>query len=882
VHDTSAVTTFLFTDIEGSTRLWEREPERMQPALACHDALARTAVESHGGTVVKMTGDGLHAAFDQPLDAIGATLQLQQALTDPAATNGVALRVRCGLHLGVVERRDNDYFGNAVNRTARIMGVAHGGQVIVSQAVVDRVADRLPAAVALRDLGAVRLKDLARPERVYQVMHPQLRQDFPALRSLEAMPNNLPQQITSFVGRERALAEVRQLLSNTRFLTMTGVGGLGKTRLSLQVGAEVLDDYADGVWFVQLAPLSDARLVPQAVASVLGVKEEPGRSAQEALLKFVKDRQLLLILDNCEHLAHACAELAKALLQSGAQVKVLASSRESLHVVGETTYPLLTLAVPDPKQDLPVAALTQYEAVHLFRDRALAAQPVFQVNHENAAALADICHRLDGIPLALELAAARVRALSVETIAERLSDRFHLLTGGDATALPRLQTLRACLDWSYDLLTEPERALLGRLAVFAGGWTLAAAEAVGTGGEVDKSHVLDLLTYLVQKSLVEFDAEGGRYRLLETVRQYAGERLEESGGGEAARERHRDYFLALAEEAEPKLTGPEQTEWLQRLEEEHENLRASLEWSFVEVGSGGGLRLCGALHRFWETRGHLSEGRDSCLRVLGKAGVKERMPERAKALNTAGVLAQHQGDYPAARAQLEESLAIRRELGDRRGIAGSLGNLGNVAKDQSDFASARALLEECLAIQRELGGRWGIGRSLNNLAVIVYEQGDFASARSLYEESLAILRELGDRSGIAVALGNLGSVRFEQRDYPAARALYEESLAIRRELGDRFGIAVALEELATLVAALGGSLHAARIWSAAERLRAEISSPLPPNERPRYDGTVAKARAALNDDAAFDSAWQEGRALTLEQAIEFALQQAQTGGLAPR
>jgi non-specific serine/threonine protein kinase len=572
-------------------------------------------------------------------------------------------------------------------------------------------------------------------------------------------------------------------------------------------------------------------------------------------------------------MANACPGLARQLLQSGPRVKLLASSRESLHVVGETTYPLSTLAVPGPKQELSVAALAQYEAMRLFSDRALAAQTVFQVNRANAAAVADICRRLDGIPLAIELAAARVRALSVETIAERLSDRFHLLTGGDAASLPRLQTLRACIDWSYDLLTAPERSLLGRLAVFSGGWTLQAAEAVGTGGEVDKREVLDLLTRLVEKSLVEFDA-GGRYRLLETVRQYANERLVESRGSEIVRERHRDYFLALAEEAAPKLTGAEQAEWLQRLEDEHENLRAGLDWSLLEAGCGGGLRLCAALQQFWFTRGHLSEGREWCVRAVEKAPAGERTPERAKVLHVASLLAYFQGDYLAARAQSQESLAIRRQLSDRRGMAASLNILGAVAIDEGDFASARALHEESLAIVRQLGNRLGIANSLSNLGVVAYEQSDFVRARALYEESLAIERELGNSGGIATSLSDLGALAHKQGDYAAAGALRRESLMIRRELGDRRGMAYSLEGLAeTSVTVLGSSRRAARILGAAERLREQIGTPLPPIELPQYDMKVASARAALGDDVAFDRAWQEGRALTLDEAIALALEE---------
>ena len=868
--------TLLFTDIEGSTALWEQDGARMSQALAAHDALARRAVESRRGRVVKMTGDGVHAAFDDPLDALAATVDLQQALADPVATQGVPLRVRCGLHTGVVERRDNDYFGSPVNRAARIMSAAHGGQVLLSQAVVDGAREKLPTAVSLRDQGKVRLKDLSTPEHVYQVVHPQLRQEFPALRSLESTPNNLPQQTTSFIGREKELAELRRLLVRTRLLTLTGSGGCGKTRLGLQLAADSLEQYPDGAWLVELAPLVDPGLVPQMVATVLGLKEEPAKPIRQTLAVHLMDKRLLLLLDNCEHLLDGCAQLVDTLLRRCPQVTVLASSREALGIAGEQAYRVPSLSLPDPKQAQTPASIAPFEAVQLFADRALLARPDFEATDQNAATLASICYRLDGIPLAIELAAARLRSLSVEEIHRKLDQRFRLLTGGSRTALPRQQTLRSLIDWSYELLRELEQQLLQRLSVFAGGWTLDAAERVCAGDGVADRDVLDLLTSLVDKSLVVAEQSDGhyRYRLLETVRQYARDRLLESGDGEVARERHRDYFLALAMEAEPKLRGRAQAEWLQRLEEERENLRASLEWSLAETGSGAGLRFGQALERFWLTRGYLSEGREWWTRVLGTPGAEEGTPGRATALNAAGVLAFYQADYPAAVARHQESLAIRRQLDDRRGLATSLNNLGNVLCEQGDLASARRLYEESLVIKRELGEQEGIANSVNNLGIVAAEQGDFASARKLFEESLAIMRELGEGSGIAHALINLGRVAFDQGDYPSAGVRYDESLAILHQLGDRPGIANSLEGRATVVAALGGALHAARIWGAAQRLREEIGSPLPQNERRRYDQWVAAARAALGDDAAFDRAWQEGCAWTRELAI--ALTPAQT------
>ena len=865
----------LFTDIEGSTALWEQDGARMAQALAAHDALARGAVEGHLGTVVKMIGDGMHAVFEDARDALAAAVEIQQALADPEATNGIPLRVRCGLHAGMVERRDNDYFGTPVNRAARIMSAAHGGQVLLSKVVADGVLELLPAGVSLRDLGKVRLKDLSAPEHVYQVVHPQLRQDFPALRSLEATPNNLPQQATSFVGREKELADVRTLLARVRTLTLTGSGGCGKTRLGLQVAAELLDRFPDGVWLVELAPLADPGLVPQTVATALRLKERPATPISQTLIEHLKDKRLLLLLDNCEHLLDACARLADALVRQCPGVQILASSREALGIGGEQAYRVPSLSLPDPTQAHTPLSVAPFEAVRLFTERALLARADFQVTDQNASTLASICYRLDGIPLAIELAATRVRSLSVAEINRKLDERFRLLTGGSRTALPRQQTLRSLIDWSYDLLDDGERRLLQRLSVFAGGWTLEGAEQVTSDASVQDRCVADLLTSLCDKSLVVVEQSGGhyRYRLLETVRQYARERLLEGGDSATFRKRHRDYIVALAEAAAPKLRGPEQIEWLRRLESEHENLRAGLEWSLAEPGSREGLRLCGALQFFWIMRGHLFEGREWCARVLAKSGVDERTRERASVLNAAGLFAYRQSDYAAARSLHEESLTIRRQLGDKKGIGVSLGNLGLVAADEGDFASAQALHEESLAIARELGNRNGIVASIGNLGSVAQDRGDFSAARALFRESLAILRELGDRRGTAITLHRLAQLDGKLGAHSQAKALYRQSLKILSELGDKGRIAYALQELAAVAAALGDPMRAARLWGAEERLRAEVGSPVPQHERPDYDREVAQARAALGDGPAFDHSWQEGCGLTLEQAITLAMEE---------
>jgi len=684
---------------------------------------------------------------------------------------------------------------------------------------------------------------------------------------------NLPQVLTSFVGRERELAEIKQRLPRTRLLTLTGTGGIGKTRLAVQAAAEVLDAYRDGVWFVDLAPLTDPALMPSALARVLNVKESPGRPMASAMCSHLRTKEVLLVLDNCEHVLEASARLAEVLLRETAHVTIVATSREPLRIGAERTYPMGALPLPDPHADAQLIARS--DAVQLFVERARQYRPSFDLREQRARAVAEICIRLDGIPLALELAAARTAVLQVEHVARLIDQRFRLLTSGSRSELPRHQTLRAMIDWSYDLLDEAEKALFARLSVFAGGWSLAAAEVVAAGEAIARHDVVYLLIALVEKSLVVADDGGERYRLLETVREYARERLSETQDTEAVRERHRDYFLALAEEAEAALIGVEQAAWLRRLEEEHDNMRSALEWSLVETGTEGGLRLCGALHQFWWMRGHLAEGERWCARVLANVHVAEHPREHAKVLHAAGTLAYFQGDYRAARALLEESLATRRHLGERKAIAHTLNNLGNVARQHGDFASARSLLEESLIIRRELGDSFGLASSLNNLGLVAYYQADYPGARALFEESRAISRDLGDRRGVAYSVINLGLVACQQHDYPVAGSLFEECLTISRELRDRYGIAFSLEGRAAVIAALGNSARAPRVWGAAQRLREEIGLPLPPNQRPAHDARVAAARAAFGDKAAFDRAWEEGRASTLNQAIELALETLQ-------
>ena len=943
--------TFLFTDIEGSTRLWDEHPEEMRAALARHEALLRHAIEAQGGHVFHTSGDAFCVVFSRATDALTAALDAQRALQAEPWGAVAALKARMALHTGEAEEREGDYFGPPLNRCSRLLNAGHGGQVLLSRTSAHIVREALPEGAGLRPLGEHRLRDLTQPEDIFQLAHPDLPAEFPPLRSLAAFRHNLPVQLTSFIGREQELEEVEALLSTTHLLTLTGTGGAGKTALALHVGVDLLDEYPDGVWLVELAVLSEPSLVLQAVLSAAGVREEPQRSLLDTLTDALRPKRLLLILDNCEHLVDACAALAEHLLHACPDLRILASSREALRAEGEVVWRVPSLPAPAPaaQRSELAATLTQYAAVRLFIDRAAAASPGFRVTNDNASAVARVCWRLDGIPLAIELAAARTNVLAPEEIERRLGDRFRLLTGGRRSALPRQRTLWAAVDWSYGLLPEAERRLFGRLSVFAGGFDLPSAQAVAATPDTADWQVLDLLGSLVARSLVVPDeGPGTRYRLLETLRAYGWERLRECGEAELTAARHAEFFMALAEKAKSNLAGPEQVGWLQRLELEHDNLRGALAWG-SRHDPDAGARLAGALLRLWEIRGHWTEGRDwfrqylaedldparraEALSAAGRLALRQGDAAQAHALAVEGVevyrqlgdrrgeadclsnlaaLAGTEGDWPASRRLHGQALAIRRQLGLKPDIARSLHGLALVAQEQGDLPTAWPLYEEALALYGGAGDRSGIAQVLNNLGNIAVAEGDRAAARALHEESLAIRRELGEPSGIQMSLGNLASLAQSAGDYAAARAMFEETLAINRELGDRRSVADGLRYLAEVASAEGkhdeartlfleslalgeevgaravalDCLHglaafeskhgraalAARLFGVVDAVTEQLGLPVDSVQAATYQAQIAATRAALGEEA-FQAAWAEGRAMTLDEAVAYALRE---------
>ncbi|MDQ3020069.1 MAG: tetratricopeptide repeat protein [Bacteroidota bacterium] len=828
----SGKVTFLFTEIEDSAKLAQGFPETLQAALEKHHSIILKAIESNNGFVIDIVGDAFGCAFGNSKDAVKAAVEIQinlakeKSLPAGQGEDNVVIKVKMGIHYGNAEWNGKRYMGYiTLARTSRIMSAAYGEQILISNDAYELIKEKTNAAnlpardsilqsdfsdaggeihdendrskISFRDLGERRLKDVIHPIRLFQIISNGLREEFPPIKTLDARPNNLPVQLTSFIGREKEMSEIKKLLSGTKLLTLIGAGGIGKTRLALQVAADIIDDFANGVRIVELASLVDPILLPKAISDSLALKENPSQKPEQILIDYLKDKELLLIFDNCEHIINACANLAENLLQSSPKIKIIATSRESLRCKGEVTHKVFTLAHPNPKEKNTAEQLSQYEAVRLFIERALAVNPGFRVNNENAPALAQICFQLDGIPLAIELAASRTKILSLEKIFKRLDDRFNLLTEGKRTSQPRQQTLRAMIDWSYDLLSEQEKILWRRLSVFSGGWTLEDVEEICSDENISQGEILDLISELAEKSIVIFNETKNRYRMLETIRQYSDEKLRESAEFEKTKSNHFNYFLKMAVNAEPELFGPKTKEWFDRFEVEHSNIQSALSWSLEKNLYEEGNKLVCSLDNYWEARGYSFESGMWLEKLM--VNPDSISPEvLARSNRLMGIIEKYRGNSLKSKVFFEAALKIHRSSGNKKGASGILNSLGLNAYGSGDLRIAREYLEEGLNLCREVDVKNTISVILNSLGLVELMKSEFANAKKYFEESLEIARTIGNEGITGIGLNNLAVVETYLGEYEKAEKLYNEVLKVNTELGNKFAIARTLSNLGNI------------------------------------------------------------------------------------
>jgi predicted ATPase/class 3 adenylate cyclase len=890
--------TFLFTDIEGSTQLWENHPEAMKFALARHDAILKEAIHSNHGQIIKTTGDGVHAVFTTSVDSINTALCAQQKFQDPLGN--LLVKVRMGVHTGEAELRDGDYYGFALNRAARLMSAGHGGQILISNSTAELIRQQLPANTTLLDLGEHRLKDLTRPEHIYQVTNPELPSKFPPIKSLDSFPNNLPIQLSSFVGREKEVDEIKALLNSSHLVTLTGSGGTGKTRLSLEVGAEELPTFANGIWVIELAPLSDESQIIPALAQAFGLQELPFNPLANLVTDYLRDKKLLLILDNCEHLIAACARLADDLLHQCAGLKILASSREALGIAGEVAYRTPSLA--------------DSESTRLFVERAHAANPKFSLTDSNAASVAQICRRLDGIPLAIELAAARTKLLSADQIAARLDDLFRLLVGGSRTALPRQQTLRALIDWSYDLLSEEERQLLRIASVFVGGWTLDALETIS-----EDPNAIEHLEGLVNKSLVVTEERGSemRYFMLETIRQYAREKLFEAKQSSAARDRHFVYFNNFGDKIWDAFRS-EILSMVNRVRDEAENMRAAMDWG-LENHTEENVRLAGNFCIASSVLGSNADGVTIVMSAIERAKALppvngdadlHRQKLIARALFTQGMVGMGVGNMPLAIQAQKEAIAISRMTGDRRILGYSLlmyyTATGFIhAPDRNDAAR-----EGYHIFSHEVNDSFGLGMGYMMMARLAAEKGDeiekdlyfgklrermretpgsyqagmfhlgmgmdesrhgnYQAAKRIFEDGEKIFKDIGSVNFQLIMRSEIGHIERYTGNLTQAKLIYQKTIKGWQEIGNRSAIAHQLECFGFLAIHVEEPQRAAKLFGAGEALREKAQSPMADHEQVEFDQSVAHLRTML-PRREFNTLWAEGRSMTMEQAIQLAL-----------
>jgi predicted ATPase/class 3 adenylate cyclase len=903
----SGTVTFLFTDIEGSTRLWQEKPQAMAISNARHNVIVREGIESNHGTVFQLVGDSFAAAFGNAVDALYAALSAQRGLQAEEWGLTGSVRVRMGLHTGAAEISSvepNKYSkGYATIASAqRVMSAGHGGQVLLSQTTHDLLQNELPAGVTLRDLGEHRLKDLRSPVHIYQMVASDLPQEFPPIKTLDTFPNNLPVQLTSFIGREKELGEIKNLLNSARLVTLTGSGGTGKTRLALEVSAQELSRYPQGVWLIELAPLTEASQIIPAMAQVFGLQELPMTPLASQVVDYLRDKKVLLILDNCEHLTEVCARLADELLHQCARLKIIASSREALGIAGEMGYRTPSLA--------------ETESMQLFVERARAANSRFNLTESNTSSIAQICSRLDGIPLAIELAAARVKLLSPEQIARRLDDRFRLLVGGSRTALPRQQTLRALIDWSYDLLSQEEKHLMEYAAVFIGGWTLEALEAVA-----DDLNAMEHLEQLVNKSLVVTEERESemRYAMLETIRQYAYEKLFNSGQAAQAHDRHFVYFDSLSELAWDKAHSSDLVVW--GLEDEIDNFRTALEWGLehhleeiVHLAANTAL-LVGWLGNQTDARVYVKSAlqasdrlSDSLSPVTGEA-LLLRQRLRARALYICANTEMGPGDNQYALLTLKEAISLSRQTGDKSMLGTSL-EMYAIVTSYVGLNDGPAAAEEGLAILREIDDKLGITVAYLVMARIAMERGNlterqnymdkalrglqgsnssylaamsmmalgmterllgrYESARDYFEAGLVLFRRMHNKHFVNVMMSELGHIARLTGDFTRAIESYKQTIVHWQELGSRPAVAHQLECFAMIAVAQKQPQRAARLFGSAEVLREKIGSLMKDYERTEYDPALAQLHSLLGE-AYLNALWADGRKMTMDQAIQLAL-----------
>jgi predicted ATPase/class 3 adenylate cyclase len=916
----SGTVTFLFTDIEGSTKLAQQYRQAMPALLARHNQILHQAIEAHNGYVFQVVGDSFAAAFHFASDALHAAAEAQRNLQNEAWTPAT-IKVRMGIHTGAaqlqIDSKDNPYSGYAtIAATQRVMSAGYGGQILISGATRELVRDVLPTDTDLLDLGEKRLKDLLGPEHIYQLNVAGLPTTFPQLKTLDSFVNNLPLQLTTFIGREKEIEQIKKRLEKNRLVTLTGSGGVGKTRLSIQIASELLSQYPNGGWLVELAPITDPALVAQAVCNVLDITLQGSTSPLTVLTEYLHSKKLLLVVDNCEHLIDTCAHLCDSLLHACPNLHIIASSREALGIDGENAYRVPSLSLPDPKSGLQT--IEGSEAVKLFLERATAILPEFELTESNASFVAQICRRLDGIALAIELAASRVKMLKLEQIAARLDDVFRLLTGGSRTALPRQQTLRALIDWSYNLLSEEERTALRKFSIFMGGWTLEAAEYVG-----DNPNMLDLLTHLVDKSLVSVDLEHGdepRYYLLETIRQYAREKLTENGESETIRNRHMEYFCQLVEHIEPSLRGPNQVV-LYSLEMDLDNLRTALEWA-LDHNVPAGLRLAAGLKWLWHFHHHWAEGIEWLDKLLQAEDAAHSLLDdsktdtlcKAKALLVSGHLTGAVGELQKATVRITESLTLCEKMDGTDWIplkAAGYMYLGIGTLAGGDINQAKILAEKSLELSQSIGNKFGIAEVQYNLLIaLAFRSREFETARLLSESILAIHQELGNPEGIAAALSLGGLVSLAQSDYKRAQKLFRDSIEASREMYSwgyaLGGLGMAYLFNGEMALAHGYFLQAAKFAQEKWNPMVKASSVywlamysfeqkqfrkfiqlnsfletekslfiyvyyLPPNILETFQRNVITARTKLNQET-LNSLEAEGKAMTLDQALAYALE----------